>query len=1120
MSLNPQASALQARASDPKVSAWVNANAGSGKTHVLVDRVVRLLLAGTEPSRIMCLTFTKAAAAEMSNRLFDRLSAWVPLDDKSLRQSLEKLGTRDIDADLLRRARQLFTRALETPGGLKIQTIHAFCERVLQLFPVEAGIVPRFTVMDDRLAADLMRQARDQTLAAALQAPDSALGLAVADVVGRVQADGFEELMSGLLRQRANIRAVLDGDDGIRAALGHLRGALGIRPDESNETLARELTIDRTRLAKFATALDGGSKTDVERAAHLRMVLGNAQSTLFDLQHVYLTQKDEPRKSLATKPVLNAHPWISDFVAAEQARLQSAMGKRADLERIAATGSLLAVGAAILSAYETAKRRHGAYDFEDLIIRTGELLAERPDAAWVLYKLDGGIEHLLIDEAQDTSPAQWRIVKALTEEFFSGAGSHGGKRRTIFAVGDRKQSIYSFQGADPDIFEQVHDEFADHVGAAEQPFSDVDLTVSFRSTGEVLHAVDTVFAKDREARSGLDSSGRDLLHQSNRPGENGLVELWPLIEPQDGGEDDPWTAPIGREPANSPRRRLAARLAATIKSWIGKRVIAATGKLVKPGDILVLVRVRNVFFDALIRELRQAGVPVAGADRLKLIDNIAVLDLLALARFCLMPEDDYALACVLKSPIPATPLSEDGLMHLAIGRGTATLWDALKQSTEPVCIAAAAQLGRLAAAAASARPFEFFSGVLMQARMRFLSRLGSEANDALDALLDAALGFEEAQGTSLAGFVNWFETGEVEIKRNMEQDAGEVRIMTVHGAKGLEAPIVILPDTVSMPDSHNEPPLLMVGSGNAGAKIPLWKLSKLYVSAPLQTLKTNLRDDQTGEYRRLLYVAMTRARDELYICGCQGARQPDGGCWYRAVEMALKDEMREADGVWRLGPDPLYALAAPSAPQGTAALPDWLTHPYTEEQSGALPVSISALVRDGEGTPPAAVMTRGSLIHRILQHLPDVPPEARPLQARRMALKAGFGEDLADSLVALMDAPHLAFVFAPGGLSEIPLVADLPDLGQTVTGRIDRLVLAGDAVLAIDYKTTPRPPTGPEEVSPGDLAQLAAYRMALRLIHPGSEIRMALLYTETQRLMELPDGLLDRGLDHLAVKRP
>ena len=405
MSLNPQASALQARASDPKVSAWVNANAGSGKTHVLVDRVVRLLLAGTEPSRIMCLTFTKAAAAEMSNRLFDRLSAWVPLDDESLRQSLEKLGTRDIDADLLRRARQLFTRALETPGGLKIQTIHAFCERVLQLFPVEAGIVPRFTVMDDRLAADLMRQARDQTLAAALQAPDSALGLAVADVVGRVQADGFEELMSGLLRQRANIRAVLDGDDGIRAALGHLRGALGIRPDESHETLARELTIDRTRLAKFATALDGGSKTDVERAAHLRMVLGNAQSTLFDLQHVYLTQKDEPRKSLATKPVLNAHPWISDFVAAEQARLQSAMGKRADLERIAATGSLLAVGAAILSAYETAKRRHGAYDFEDLIIRTGELLAERPDAAWVLYKLDGGIEHLLIDEAQDTSPA-------------------------------------------------------------------------------------------------------------------------------------------------------------------------------------------------------------------------------------------------------------------------------------------------------------------------------------------------------------------------------------------------------------------------------------------------------------------------------------------------------------------------------------------------------------------------------------------------------------------------------------------------------------------------------------------------------------------------------------------
>ena len=1120
MSANPQASALQARASDPKVSAWVNANAGSGKTHVLVDRVVRLLLAGTEPSRIMCLTFTKAAAAEMSNRLFERLSAWVPLDDASLRQSLENLGTRDIDADLLRRARQLFTRALETPGGLKIQTIHAFCERVLQLFPVEAGIVPRFTVMDDRLAADLMRQARDQTLAAALQAPDSALGLAVTDVAGRVQADGFEALMSGLLRQRANIRAVLDGDDGIIAALGHLRGVLGIGPDESNETLERELTIDRTRLARFAAALDGGSKTDVERAVYLRIVLGNAQSTLFDLQHIFLTLKDEPRKSLATKPVLTAHPWISDFVAGEQARLQSALGKRADLERIAATGSLLVVGAAILSAYETAKRRHGAYDFEDLIIRTGELLAERPDAAWVLYKLDGGIEHLLIDEAQDTSPAQWRIIKVLTEEFFSGAGSHGGKRRTIFAVGDRKQSIYSFQGADPDIFEQVHDEFADHAGAAQQPFSDVDLTVSFRSTREVLHAVDTVFGKNSPARDGLDSSGVDLVHQTNRPGENGLVELWPLIEPQDGGEDDPWTAPVDREAANSPRRRLAARLAATIKSWIGKRVIAATGKVVKPGDILVLVRVRNVFFDALIRELRQAGVPVAGADRLKLIDNIAVLDLLALARFCLMPEDDYALACILKSPVPASPLSEDELMHLAIGRGTATLWDALRQSAEPVCIAAAAQLGRLAAAAASARPFEFFSGVLMQARMRFLSRLGGEANDALDALLDAALGFEESHGTSLAGFVNWFETGEAVIKRNMEQDAGEVRIMTVHGAKGLEAPIVILPDTVSMPDSRNEPPLLMVEAGNAGAKIPLWKLSKLYVSTPLQSLKTDLRDDQTGEYRRLLYVAMTRARDELYICGCHGSQPASADCWYEMVDVALRDEMRAVDGVWRLGLDPLFVSSGAAAALDAAPRPGWLDRPYSEEYPGADPVSISTLVRDAAEAPPAAAMTRGSLIHRILQHLPGVPLDARAPQARRMALKAGFGEDLAGSLVALMAAPHLALVFAPDGLSEIPLVAELPDLGLTVTGRIDRLVLAGDIVLAIDYKTTPRPPASPEDVSPGDLAQLAAYRMALRLIHPGAEIRMALLYTETQRLMELPDGLLDRGLDHLAVKRP
>jgi len=554
-------------------------------------------------------------------------------------------------------------------------------------------------------------------------------------------------------------------------------------------------------------------------------------------------------------------------------------------------------------------------------------------------------------------------------------------------------------------------------------------------------------------------------------------------------------------------------------------VIAATGKLVGPEDILVLVRSRNGFFDALIRELRQADVPVAGADRLKLIESIAVLDLLALARFSLMPEDDHALACILKSPVLAAPFTEDQLMSLAIGRGDASLWQALRASDAAHCRAAAAQLGRLAAHAATARAFEFFSGVLMQARLRFLSRLGSEANDALDALLDAALAYEQNHAASLAGFVNWFETGGVEIKRNMEQAAGEVRIMTVHGAKGLEAPIVILPDTASMPDSHTESPLVMVEAGNSGIKLPLWKLPKRFESAAFRTLRARVRDSRDDEYQRLLYVAMTRARDELYICGYRGIQQPKNGCWHETASRALRPVMREVeDGesrLWRLGPDPQYRDAAAAVRAAAGPLPEWIGHPHTEDLALPEPLAVSALARrEAAPAAPPERLNRGIAIHRILQRLPGLEEGARTAEARRMAAAAGLDPALGDDLAALTEAPGLRHLFAADGLSEVPLAAALPDLGLTVTGRIDRLILGGDGIIAVDFKTTADPPASPGAVNPGDLVQLACYRAALRRIHPGAPVSMALLHTETKSLMVLPDSLLDQALDQIAVNRP
>ena len=1108
MSRNLKASLAQLEASDPAATAWVNANAGSGKTHVLVDRVIRLMLSGTDPSRIMCLTFTKAAAAEMANRLFERLSKWIALDDGALRALLATLGTQEADEALLARARQLFTRALETPGGLKIQTIHAFCERVLQLFPVEAGIVPHFTMLDDREALALMQAARNQVLASAKADGGSELGASLLDIANRVSADDFDKLLTQLLAKRANLRALFE-EGGLAQAESQLRQYLSLEQGLTREALQAGLSCEVKCYLQLAELLDGGSKTEKVTAADIRKACAAADVTLLDLREVLLTGKEEIRKWVANESTHRKHAWIDEFVRPDQQRLFDALGKMGDLECLSATLSVLRIGGAIVRGFEEAKRGRGAYDFDDLIIKTGELLQERQDAAWVLYKLDGGIEHLLVDEAQDTSPTQWEIIRALTGEFFAGEGRHGRKRRTLFVVGDRKQSIYSFQGADPNVFERVLVDVKAEVEAAEQEFREVDFSVSFRSAPRILEAVDHVFAPHTPARSGLDGERhRDWHHESNRRDAEGTVEIWPLFLPDEKEEPQPWQVPVDREPASSPRRRLAQHLARTIKSWIGHRMIPSRNKLVEPGDILILVKSRNSFFDAMIRALWNEHVPVAGADRLKLGENIAVLDLMAMAQFALMPEDDHALAVILKSPLLPRCFSEEELMAVAAGRGALSLWQSLKaRGPEQPFADAVPLLSSLMADAPGARPFEFLSGVLAKSRMRFVSRLGSEANDAIDALLDRALDYEEAHGTSLAGFVNWFAAGEIEIKRNMEQVAGEVRVMTVHGAKGLEAPIVILPDTAGGHESKRGDLLLMLqGEGGGHAKVPLWPVPKLKSATVVKQLKAAQKDVEAAEYRRLLYVAMTRAADELYVCGYRGTKEPMAECWYNTMRRALQDKMPPLEGEagWRLGAAPVFADAAIPGEAVAQALPwpEWIGRELEDAARGA-PASLAPRKRSG------ARVERGILIHRILQNLPDLAEDQREGHIRAAVKRAEADPALAEQLIGLLAHPVLAEILSGDGHSEASLIIQ-PEGGAPERRRIDRLVLTPDGILVADYKTDREVPESPEACNPEYLMQMAIYRDALRLTAPGKPARFCLVWTEGPKLMPIPDALLDR----------
>lgn len=1095
----------QRLASDPLRSVWVAANAGSGKTHVLVDRVIRLMLSGTAPDKILCITFTKAAAAEMASRLHVRLAGWVALADAELARRIAAMGHREVTVDTLKRARELFTLALETPGGLKIQTIHAFCERLLQLFPVEAGVVPGFEVMDERSSAELLEQARRGIIAAAEATGDPALRR----VVVRAQAEAFDELLRTILAKRSELSLDLD----------YLRRQLGLAPDDTAATIESQLlAIDGALYSRLIAALERSvGVADQKSSRYLcRIKAGNIEA----FKDLYLTKGLKPKAltSIVSKKVRSAEPWIAEAIEAEASRVLALLGKRASLDMAESTEALVALAARIIAEYERLKRLYGRYDFEDLILRTRRLLVEQLSSAWVLYKLDGGVDHILVDEAQDTSPAQWQIVKALAEEFFAGSGARGDVLRTLFVVGDRKQSIFSFQGADPAAFEEARLYFDSRISKDEGGLCDVVLSISYRSTETVLKAVDDVFASSA-ARRGLTAEGdEDILHQAVRKGYAGLVELWPVMLKDAKPAYDPWLVPVDRIDRNHPARKLARRIAETIAGWLKQgRPIEALGRPVRPGDILILVRSRNDFFASMLRELNRSRVPVAGADRVTLNDHIAIQDLLALGQFIVLPEDDHALACLLKSPLISHPqgraFSDEDLFALAHERRRQSLWRRLEASDvlQPIC----ARLRKWMALGLQEQPFGFYARVLGEdmpsVRQNILARLGPEAVDLIDAFLNLALDYEQHETPSLAGFLHWFTSADTEIRRDMDQGGDVVRIMTVHGAKGLEAPIVFLPDTCSLPDDRSEVQPLMIPAPE-GKLVPFWRFGGGVEASEVTALRDLLRDQRMDEYRRQLYVALTRARDELYICAYTTDEAPKAGSWYALIEASLEGP-RDAQGVLRLTGTQTATLditfETSGRPAAAPAAPAWISEKPPRELSGGDWVTPSRLLRR-KTAGSAVAMEQGRALHRLFQLLPELPADERRAAAlhllERRSITGNRAKALADRVIGIIEHRDYAVYFGEG-LAEIPLVADLGDKGL-LAGQVDRLVVTDNEVLILDYKSDHSPPKDVRAVPPAYVAQLAAYAFALARMFPHKRVTAALLWTEVPQLMVIPPEVL------------
>ena len=1149
-----EATRYQRMAAEPRKTCLASANAGSGKTKVLVDRVSRLLLDGANPDKILCLTYTKAAASEMQTRLFEKLGGWSVMHEDKLNSALDELlgETKARNADELGAARQLFARALETPDGLKVQTIHAFCETVLSRFPIEAGILPGFEPMEDADVAALRGQIEEDIYAAAWADQEGSL----AGAIKHLAADKADKTLEGIFKWAA----------GNREAVNHWAKSVGI----DNLALRLQLSPDATVAEQYDAAWGVEGKQAIKSAANDLLGSSNANdvkkanamlaaltepdpvAAFKAYEGIILTQKGTLRKSVIT---LSAPPAAQDFFGTskmdptdEALRVLACVQKIVSATCLEMTRSVFIIARDYAARYETAKRARRWLDFDDQINLVRKLLINSEAAEWVRYKLDGGIGHILVDEAQDTAPDQWTIIEALKDGFALPDPEWPMDRpKTFFAVGDEKQSIYSFQGARPEQFiKRIRDYVGENIDEA------VTMAMSFRSSPDVLRVVDAVFVDQKGIQrmfnlDPLSEGSFEAGHTAFRR-DGGLVELWPLApRPEETPEEIPWDfAPVDSLDQSSPREKLARTIAETIAGWLKSgepifdRKLGRTRRM-RAEDILILVRRRNDFFDAVIRNMKTLGIPVAGADRLVLKDSMAVKDMLALSRFTLLPSDDLSLAEALKSPLFG--FTEDELFQTAKRRGKLSLWQSLRAQTFDKARAAVADLEKILKFSHTYAPYEFYARVFdMQSPTggsllkNIYARLGVEAKDVLEAFLARALAHQRRGAPSLQHFVQSFIGDDQDIKREMDAASGEVRVMTVHGAKGLEAPVVFLPDTTQTPSGRSGSGLVPVGEGFA------YLPSADTTPDILQPLKDAIKLRELEEYMRLLYVAMTRAESRLIVCGFEsGHRNGKGytdGCWHAEVRAALEGleaesfDMTFGEGL-RYGNAALTPKGADGvAAQDTVTLPSWAHIKAEKEQAGPAHVTPSHLLapapqKDMPVRSPLLFGTaagpdrflRGNIIHRLLEILPELPLDSRAAAATALLdsyqdLAEAQRAQIKDEVFKVLDAPEFAPFFALGSRAEVSLAGRggaLPE-GLYFNAQIDRLAVTDDKVYIVDYKSNRPPPTDQADVPEIYWGQMAAYRELAKDIYPGREIICALLWTDGPFLMTLDTKRLDAAL--------
>ena len=1081
----------QQSASNPEHNVWVMANAGSGKTKVLTDRVLRLMLEGTAPEKILCLTFTKNAATEMLGRINKELSQWVIVDRDALSKEIENLTGKKADNKTISLAKSLFAKVVDNSSRLKIQNFHSFCQSILKRFPLEADIAPHFKVADDQTEKELIKEAWHRLISG----PNDELTEAISNITILSGDKKIEDIVSSIINQRGQFQKILQDNKDINKKID---AVLGVESKESIiESFLSDNSIQKNKLIDLCEYLSGSDKsTDVKSYNEIQKWLAYTKEErwdeLDDYKNIFLLKDEDKAKqttSVATKKsVLEKFPEARNIIEKEQAHLLKCSDKIKSISIANLTKNLFVIADSILCIYKDLKEEKSLLDRSDLILATKNLFSKDGISPWVLYKIDDGIEHILVDEAQDTSPEQWEVVRKICEEFFAGE-SKAEIERTLFVVGDEKQSIFSFQGADLNTFNDMYKYFGGLIKSSQRNWESIPLETSYRSANAILKAVDNVFLKD-EYRESISSIALKISHIANKEDKYGKVELWPLLEPEKSNDDRVWPLPIYSKELHDPKSLLADKIAKTISEWVKeKRILLSQNRPIEYGDIMILVRKReDGFADTLINSLHSQGVDVAGIDRMVLTEHIAVMDLIALTNFLLLPEDDLSLASILKSPL--INLSEDELFDLAYNRGKASLWNRIKEKqNDSVSYKSAYNyLSEFLNSADFVSPFELYSKLLdsIGGRKKFISKYGKEVNDPLDEFLNFAYNYSFNHTPSLQGFLNWINSGDIKIKRDFVNEGNEVKIMTVHGAKGLEAPIVFLPDTG---DVSSRGDLFLFDKKE---NLKFWAGNKDEMNSYCRKLYEENKKSSYSEYLRLLYVAMTRAEEELYICGWKSPNRTGEDSWYNIIKEGISEISEERDDnlVIESGKASVEKPKKGSEDKSkVTSLPK-----YFKEEVASPEEEISKTGSDD-------YYTRGTAIHILLEKLPEHPKETRLEIAKEIASRMDI-EGKKDEIIkeALSVIDNFPFIFEKNSKAEVPLISE-----KEGERRIDRLIIDDNEIHIIDYKTDREVPKIESNIPSSYLQQMSSYKNMLKEIYPDKDIKCSLLWTSEPKLMQLND---------------